>query len=70
MGEECRASQINFCVGLMSSLFADLDGEPDACRALSSCAEDAPPPMTMLRSRALCFDSNLAISAGVGMSLK
>ena len=44
-----------------------LVGEPDACRALSSCAEDAPPPMLMLRSRALCFESNwVASDSGIG----
>ena len=45
----------------------DLVGEPDACCALSSCAEDAPPPMLMLRSRALCFESNwVASDSGIG----
>ena len=48
----------------------DLRGEPDASRALSSCAEEAPPPMLMLRSRALCLESNLAISEARGTSLK
>ena len=49
------------------SLFADLVGEPDACRALSSCAETAPPPMLMLRSRALCLESNwVANGSGFG----
>ena len=57
---------VGFC-GEMSSLLVDLVGEPDACRALSSCAEDAPPPMLMLRSRALCFESNwVASDSGIG----